>query len=106
MTAPLSAEDYQHIREDVRAAVLEASREDPPVTMEILFRLLDELGHVATEGRSRITNYFPLCHTRLWAEDVLRDVHLRATSKVPYGEPREPDYLQYDVLDLDERSGR
>lgn len=113
MTAPLSSEAYQHIRADVHTAVLEAQREDPTVTLEILFRLLDELGIVATGGVSEVNrpganpNGWVLdwedSRASDWAKDLLREVQLRATSKVPYGEPREPAYM--DVLDEDERRG-
>ena len=75
----MQAEEFDHIRADVHQAILEAQHHDPTVTLEILFRLLDLVGEVATGEVGGIG-------ARGWADAVLRDVQTRAVSKVPYGE--------------------
>ena len=86
--------EFEHIREDVRTAMLEAERHDPPFVPEALFRLIDKVGEVAMLGDREHTSpfhYCAICYPREWATALLRDVQLRAVSKVPYGEPHHDE---------------
>ena len=80
--------EFDHIRADVHQAILEAQHHDPTVTLEILWRLFDEIGAVAVDmyGASAVGDVYPAMRVVGWAERLLRDVHTRAVSKVPYGE--------------------
>lgn len=82
----MKAEELDHIRADVHAAILEAQQHDPTVTLEILWRLFDRIGDAATNPGG---DALPLMQSDVtdWATGVLRAVQLRAVSKVPYGEP-------------------
>lgn len=79
----MKADELDHIRADVQQAILEAQQHDPTVTLEILYRLFDSAGAVAV-GQYGLG--YRCEDAQGWADELLRDVQLRATSKVPYGE--------------------
>jgi hypothetical protein len=93
----MRSDELAHIRADVHQAILEAQRHDPAVTLEILWRLFDRVGELATYTdptgvhagiRLEFGNFVrPAPSAQWWAGDLLHDVQLRAVSKVPYGEP-------------------
>lgn len=79
-------EEFDHIRDDVATAILEAPVSgDTQVGTDILDLLLTEIERVAL-GAS-VGNKHPLA----WASDLLRAVQLRAISGVPFGEPTNVD---------------
>lgn len=85
----MQADELDHIRADVHAAILEAQQHDPTVTLEILWRLLDEIGVVALAGPWHSIGPLQVCcrcSPDAWSASLLRDVQTRAVSKVPYGE--------------------
>jgi hypothetical protein len=79
----VKADELDHIRADVETAILEAQATDPTVTLEILWRLFDAVGEIAT---GRHPHAFELM--RLSMAELLQDVQLRAVGKVSYSEPR------------------
>lgn len=79
----MKREEFDHIRADIRQAMLEGPQEDPTATPQILLRLLDAVGDLAVEWLFNPTRGNP----RAWATNLLHDVQLRAVSKIPYGEP-------------------
>jgi hypothetical protein len=86
----MRSDELAHIRADVHQAILEAQQHDPTVTLEILWRLFDQVGALATGQAGAF-----------WGErwspgDLLRDVQLRAVSKVPYGEPVDDEPREED----------
>lgn len=81
----MDSEQVDHIRADIQQAIFEAAQHDPTVTLEVLWRLFDSIAAVAAVP-DRIP-YPAMRWPRVWATHVLRDVQLRATSKIPYGEP-------------------
>ena len=97
----MQADELDHIRADVRQAILEARQHDPTVTLEILWRLFNAIGRVALAGTGHSSLVGPTtpgafhlccrCYPDSWSEHLLRDVQLRAVSKVPYGEPVHED---------------
>lgn len=96
----MHADEFDHIRADVHSAILEAQQHDPTVTLEILWRLFDAVGACATDpfGDAAVGDVYPALRVVSWGERVLRDVQLRAVSKVPYGEP-QPDEPPEDHRD-------
>jgi hypothetical protein len=91
----MKADELDHIRADVHAAILEAQHEDPTVTLEILWRLFDRVGCMADpsddllrpwQGNPQGMYYAAVVNG--WAADLLRDVQLRAVGKVSYSETR------------------
>lgn len=80
----MNADDLEHIRADVHQAILEAQRHDQTVTLEILWRLFDQVGQLATgqTGEWWATADEP----HWWAEQLLQVVQLRAISKVPFAD--------------------
>jgi len=95
--------------------VLDRPWEDPeryPACMVDALKVVGEIAISETAAAQPATQLLRrMAHRATLAGDLRPDEHLslppvRAVSKVPYGEPREPDYLEHDVLDLDERSGR
>jgi hypothetical protein len=80
----MRSDELAHIRADVHQAILEAQQHDPTVTLEILWRLFDQVGALAVGDVEALSDSW---RAALWAEELLRDVQLRAVSKVPYGEP-------------------
>lgn len=69
--------------------------EDPQCLPDLLKKAITEVGAVAVD---------PQHPAAAWAADLLRALELRAVSGIPFGEPREPRYLE--TLDEYERTGR
>ena len=78
----MKTDELDHIRADIRQAILEAQQHDPTVTLEVLWRLFESVAWAnANPGLVWVMG----CEE--WTQALLRDVQLRATSKIPYGEP-------------------
>lgn len=77
----VNLEELEHVRADVRQAILEAQQHDPTVALEILWRLFDS---VAWANVNPGTVWLEGCAE--WTDRLLRDVQARAVSKVQYGE--------------------
>jgi hypothetical protein len=88
----VKSEELDHIRADVRQAIVEAQQHDPTVTVEILWRLFDQLAEAVTSPAEAFAGSWAMSDeaarwdVELWAEEILRDVQTRAISKIPYGE--------------------
>lgn len=113
----MKREEFEHVREDVRNALLEAPRHDPQVTTDVLFRLLDMVGEVAIgNGYGVPDGPMPLpvwsgrlgwscTDARVWATCLLEDVQTRVVGRIPYGEtqdaepPVPPDWEPEDHRD-------
>lgn len=102
----MKPDEIDHIRADVRQAILEAAQHDPPVTLEILWRLFDRVAMLAEydieQGPIPIEfdgRFIPTGSAIWWASDLLRDVQVRAISKVPYGEAQDDDEPPRDPED-------
>lgn len=96
----MKPDELEHIRADIRAAMVEAQWEDRTLLPELLDRLLSAVGEVAdagtlardfgllrTEGET-VGFHYP--HAQEWAANLLRQCQLRAVSKIPFPEV-EPD---------------
>lgn len=92
----MNRETFDHIREDVRNAMVENRNDDPSLMPELVMLLLDELGAAATHRCTCSTDYttydgpYRGCRDHgdpsYWATHVLDRCQLRALSKIPFAE--------------------
>lgn len=77
----MTPETFDHIREDVRNAMVENRHDDPELMPELVMFLLDQLGQIAlgsclcADGR-----YEP----EIWAAGLLERCQIRALSMIPF----------------------
>jgi hypothetical protein len=86
----MTPSEFDHIKVDIRTAVVENRHDDPGFLPEFAFFLLEHMGHVA-QGHPIAGGLW--ASEREWAEHVLRKVQVRAISQIPFGEepPPEPE---------------
>lgn len=82
------------MHEDITARLRESHYNDPPLHAEMLQRLLMELKSVANDPYVDALT--------LWARRTLEQMHHRAVTGIPWGEPQEPA----DSLDSERRLPR
>lgn len=101
----MNRETFDHIREDVRNAMVENRQDDPALLPELVMYLLDQLGEIALGSclcaDGRYDN--PLCYQhgepKIWAAGLLERCQLRAISMIPFAEQQpDPDTYWSDHL--------
>ena len=88
----MKADELEHVRADIQAAIARSGQNDPPLLPELVTWLLDEIGDMAVgkkqavwrQGKVGVHYADLLSH---WAGEVLRMAQVRAVSGIPYGEP-------------------
>lgn len=84
----MNRETFDHIREDVRNAMVENRNDDPELMPELVMWLLGELGNLATDEGKPAVSWCPSCSADMcaeqWAEELLNRAQLRAISKIPF----------------------
>ena len=96
----MTPETVDHYLADIRSRVASwrnGELVDPPLQSELLAKALTKLGDAAAG------QHLWAADVALFAEEVLEELHHRAVSGIPFGEPDERPY-EY-TLDAEERGG-
>lgn len=106
----MNTETIEHMRADIQVRILDRTAgevTDPSLLPELLQKVLTEITAVASGATIKVDPFLLIdCSANpmgLWAEALLCDLHQRAITGIPFGEPREPRF--WDTLDTDERGG-
>lgn len=87
----MKADELAAIRDDVRTAILEAyANGDPTLLPQLLDKLFAEISGLALDP-DQPASVRPFTRVdpavQYWAVSLLRNVQVRAISRIPYGEP-------------------
>jgi hypothetical protein len=92
----VTPETFDHIREDVRNAMVENRNDDPALMPDLVMHLLDALAELA--GGAPVLSECWECdapdNIEAWATTVLERCQLRAVSMIPFAE-QQPDTDTY-----------
>lgn len=93
----MQPDEIDHIRADVRTAIVENQHEDRSLLPDLIDHLLTALSRLSHEPYSELKPYIfdPDQDARppvvAWSDALLRECQIRAVSQIPFGEPADDE---------------